>query len=97
MKPITLLAAFAAFALPALSHAAPLRHAAVKKSVRHATPAAKTVTATRSVVTVPTSEQPAGSRPFSDVPPDHWAAAAVETLRQRGIVKGYPAEASRTK
>lgn len=33
----------------------------------------------------------AGSRPFSDVPKDHWAAAAVETLRQRGIVAGYPA------
>lgn len=29
--------------------------------------------------------------PFSDVPKDHWAAAAVETLRQRGIVVGYPA------
>ena len=29
--------------------------------------------------------------PFPDVPKDHWAAAAVETLRQRGIVVGYPA------
>ena len=29
-------------------------------------------------------------RPFPDVPKDHWAAAAVETLRQRGIVVGYP-------
>ncbi len=28
---------------------------------------------------------------FRDVPPDHWAAKAVETLRQDGIVKGYPA------
>ena len=28
--------------------------------------------------------------PFPDVPKDHWAAAAVETLRQRGIVVGYP-------
>ena len=37
---------------------------------------------------------PAGSRPFSDVPKDHWAAAAVETLRQRGIVVGYPAAKS---
>ena len=27
---------------------------------------------------------------FRDVPPDHWAAKAVETLRQDGIVKGYP-------
>ena len=28
---------------------------------------------------------------FRDVPPDHWAAKAVETLRREGIVKGYPA------
>ncbi len=28
--------------------------------------------------------------PFPDVPKDHWAAAAVETLRQKGIVVGYP-------
>ena len=27
---------------------------------------------------------------FRDVPPDHWAARAVETLRREGIVKGYP-------
>ena len=40
-------------------------------------------------ITVP--RPPAGSRPFSDVPKNHWAAAAVETLRQRGIVTGYPA------
>ena len=43
-------------------------------------------------ITVP--RPPAGSRPFSDVPKDHWAAAAVETLRQRGIVVGYPAAKS---
>jgi hypothetical protein len=28
---------------------------------------------------------------FRDVPPDHWAAQSVETLRRAGIVKGYPA------
>ena len=28
---------------------------------------------------------------FRDVPPDHWAARSVETLRRAGIVKGYPA------
>ncbi len=28
--------------------------------------------------------------PFRDVPPNHWAAQAVETLRQKGIVRGYP-------
>ena len=35
--------------------------------------------------------RPVAGGPFSDVPKDHWAAAAVETLRRRGIVKGYPA------
>ncbi len=28
---------------------------------------------------------------FFDVPLDHWAASAVETLRRDGIVAGYPA------
>ena len=32
--------------------------------------------------------------PFRDVPPDHWAARAVETLRQAGIVRGYPGTVS---
>ncbi len=97
MKPITLFAALAAFALPAISYAAPARHAAAKKPVHHAVSAAKAATATKSVVLAPTSGQPAGSRPFSDVPPSHWAAAAVETLRQRGIVNGYPTGTYRTK
>ncbi len=34
--------------------------------------------------------------PFRDVPPNHWAAQAVETLRQKGIVRGYPSSAYRT-
>ncbi len=34
--------------------------------------------------------RPVTGGPFPDVPKDHWAAAAVETLRQRGIVVGYP-------
>jgi hypothetical protein len=29
--------------------------------------------------------------PFSDVPRTHWAYDAVEEMRQRGIVRGYPA------
>jgi len=33
---------------------------------------------------------------FRDVPPDHWAAQSVETLRQAGIVRGYPAATDRT-
>lgn len=28
--------------------------------------------------------------PFKDVPTDHWAYQAVESLRQRGIIRGYP-------
>jgi osmotically-inducible protein OsmY len=36
---------------------------------------------------------------FSDVPDNHWAAAAVETLAQAGIIEGYaagqPSEPSR--
>jgi len=28
---------------------------------------------------------------FRDVPPDHWAARSIETLREKGIVRGYPA------
>ncbi|MBC7806257.1 MAG: S-layer homology domain-containing protein [Akkermansiaceae bacterium] len=28
--------------------------------------------------------------PFSDVPADHWAYAAVEKLRNAGIIEGYP-------
>ncbi|MFQ3587578.1 MAG: S-layer homology domain-containing protein [Fimbriimonadaceae bacterium] len=27
---------------------------------------------------------------FPDVPPDHWAAPAVNELRQEGILRGYP-------
>jgi len=34
--------------------------------------------------------------PFRDVPPNHWAAQAVETLRQKGIVRGYPSGVYRT-
>ncbi len=31
----------------------------------------------------------AGEKPFRDVPPDHWAAEAVGSLKERGVVKGY--------
>lgn len=34
------------------------------------------------------------NRPFPDVPPDHWAFQAVETLRKVGVVNGYPGSAS---
>jgi hypothetical protein len=31
--------------------------------------------------------------PFPDVPKTHWAYSAVESLREKGILRGYPAEA----
>lgn len=33
---------------------------------------------------------PLTAKPFPDVPANHWAASAVETLRRKGIVAGYP-------
>ena len=33
---------------------------------------------------------PVRTTPFPDVPRDHWAYDAVEQLRQRGILRGYP-------
>ena len=33
---------------------------------------------------------PVRDTPLPDVPRDHWAFDAVEQLRQRGIVRGYP-------
>jgi len=47
-------------------------------------------------VTAAPAPQAAPSGPFRDVPPNHWAAQAVETLRQKGIVRGYPSGAYRT-
>ncbi|MFN3648406.1 MAG: S-layer homology domain-containing protein [Armatimonadota bacterium] len=38
---------------------------------------------------------PARSTPFPDVPRDHWAFDAVEQLRQRGILRGYPPAAAK--
>lgn len=35
---------------------------------------------------------PVRATPFPDVPRDHWAFDAVEQLRLRGILRGYPAE-----
>lgn len=42
-----------------------------------------------------TAPQAVSGGPFRDVPPNHWAAQAVETLRQQGIVRGYPAATGR--
>ena len=41
--------------------------------------------------TAPAGPAPVADRPFSDVPRGHWAYDAVEELRKRGILRGYPA------
>lgn len=37
-----------------------------------------------------TDTAPRRTTPFPDVPRNHWAFSAVEELRERGIVRGYP-------
>lgn len=39
----------------------------------------------------PPRDAPIRTTPFPDVPRDHWAFDAVEQLRERGILRGYPA------
>lgn len=63
-------------------HSVHKKHLATIKPAPQALPAAPAARAVRPL--------PGG---FPDVPADHWAARAVETLRQRGIVTGYPASA----
>lgn len=41
----------------------------------------------------PPKDAPVRTTPFPDVPRDHWAYYAVEQLRERGILRGYPAAA----
>ena len=36
------------------------------------------------------ADAPVRTTPFPDVPRDHWAFDAVESLRQKGILRGYP-------
>jgi hypothetical protein len=42
--------------------------------------------------TAPDPTPPVRSTPFPDVPRGHWAFDAVEQMRQRGILRGYPPE-----
>jgi len=35
--------------------------------------------------------EPGQSGPFVDVPTTHWAYDAVDEMRRRGILRGYPA------
>jgi hypothetical protein len=39
-----------------------------------------------------TDNAPVRTTPFPDVPKTHWAYDAVESLRQKGILRGYPPE-----
>ncbi len=61
-------------------HGAPQRHTAKR------TPTTPKPTA----IDRPERAVPGTPGGFRDVPPDHWAAQSVETLRRAGIVKGYP-------
>ena len=50
-------------------------------------------TAAVAAAQTPSADPPVRSTPFPDVPRNHWAFDAVEQLRQRGILRGYPPEA----
>ncbi len=41
------------------------------------------------------ADAPVRTTPFPDVPKTHWAFNAVESLREKGILRGYPPEASK--
>lgn len=84
---LLLLAAANAHAQPAVSHKKP----AASKQTAHALPRVRTAQAAVSAQTAPADATPARDMPFPDVPRDHWAFQAVETLRKAGIVHGYPA------
>ena len=80
MKYILTLSALLVLGASLSASAAP-KHPAHKKHIQKAAPAAI-------VRAEPATQGAPGG--FRDVPPDHWAAKAVETLRREGIVKGYP-------
>lgn len=85
-----------------LSSTATLTAALLLGSMLSAGAAPKKALATpKRVHTQAVSATPQGAgatvRPFSDVPPGHWAARAVETLHRAGIVQGYPTSAPRTR
>ena len=84
MKYTSLLAALLALSAALGASAAP-KHMTPKMTHKKHTAKPAPVAAARPSPT--TQGTPGG---FRDVPPDHWAAKAVETLRQQGIVKGYP-------
>lgn len=77
MKYTLILSALLALGTGLSASAAP-KHPAHKKHTAKPTPVAMGRLA------------PATPGGFRDVPPDHWAARSVETLRRADIVKGYP-------
>jgi hypothetical protein len=58
----------------------------MKKMIAMAAGAALLAGATMGIA----NAQGRGNGPFADVPTDHWAYSSVETLRNAGIVIGYP-------
>ena len=66
---------------------------AASAAPRHAPPVKRSRPAASTPTPAPAPQSPGG---FRDVPPDHWAARAVETLRRAGIVRGYPGGTNRT-
>ena len=57
--------------------------------------AAATLTVSLAVSAHAGTRAPARDTPFPDVPREHWAFDAVESLRKRGIIVGYPPAAER--
>lgn len=43
-----------------------------------------------------TDNAPVRTTPFPDVPKTHWAYGAVDNLREKGILRGYPPEAPKS-
>lgn len=99
MKPI---AALSFVLLLAATHAQAQHAPAHKKHITHkqtasAMPMAQAALPPASLQTPPPAAPIARDTPFPDVPKDHWAYQAVETLRKAGVVHGYPAGTPRAK
>jgi hypothetical protein len=54
--------------------------------------AVSTLTVVLLSVSTGLADAPIRTTPFPDVPKTHWAFDAVESLRQKGIIRGYPTE-----
>ena len=65
----------------------------VSAAPRHVAPVKRPKPALTAPPPTPSAQAPGA---FRDVPPNHWATRAVETLRKAGIVQGYPSGTYRT-